>query len=158
MGTTIVPVSTALLAGALLGGTAQLVLWLAAVVIEGIAVRVTSRGGAWRLPSATQFSERRTATAPPTAERRGDPAIRSPRTRARASSPPTVLMSSGRARSFDPAATAASTGGSRCPATPCRRATTPGAAQQAVGRYLMFPGPDPYLSDDGLTWRRIDVP
>jgi low temperature requirement protein LtrA len=58
MGTTIVPVSTALLAGALLGGTAQLVLWLAAVVIEGITVRVTSRGGAWRLPSATHFSER----------------------------------------------------------------------------------------------------
>jgi low temperature requirement protein LtrA len=58
MGTTIVPVSTALLAGALLGGTAQLVLWLAAVVIEGFTVRVTSRGGAWRLPSATHFSER----------------------------------------------------------------------------------------------------
>jgi low temperature requirement protein LtrA len=58
MGTTIVPVSTALLAGALLGGTAQLVLWLAAVVIEGVTVRVTSRGGAWRLPSATHFSER----------------------------------------------------------------------------------------------------
>ncbi|GAA2515474.1 low temperature requirement protein A [Winogradskya humida] len=58
MGATILPVSAALVAGAMLGGIAQLVLWLGAVVIEGVTVRVTSRGGAWRLPSASHFAER----------------------------------------------------------------------------------------------------
>jgi len=58
MGTTLLPVSVALLAGALIGGTTQLVLWLAAVVVEGVTIRVTSRGGAWRLPSAGHFAER----------------------------------------------------------------------------------------------------
>ena len=58
MGATMLPVSAALLAGAFLGGAAQLVLWLAAVVIEGVTIRLTSRGGAWRLPSAAHFAER----------------------------------------------------------------------------------------------------
>ncbi|MDF2443634.1 MAG: hypothetical protein JWR01_1837, partial [Subtercola sp.] len=58
MGVTIVPVSAALVGGALLGGTAQLVLWLAAVVIEGVTVYLTSRGGQWQLPSAAHYAER----------------------------------------------------------------------------------------------------
>jgi low temperature requirement protein LtrA len=58
MGTTMLPVSAALLTGAFLGGAAQLGLWLAAVMIEGVTIRVTSRGGAWRLPSAAHFAER----------------------------------------------------------------------------------------------------
>ena len=58
MGVTLLPVSAALLTDALLGGVAQLVLWLAAVVIHGFTVWITSRGGAWRLPSATHFAER----------------------------------------------------------------------------------------------------
>ncbi|WP_221328410.1 low temperature requirement protein A [Actinoplanes sp. L3-i22] len=58
MGATMLPVSAALLAGAFLAGTPQLVLWLAAVVVEGVTIRLTSRGGAWRLPSAAHFAER----------------------------------------------------------------------------------------------------
>lgn len=58
MGVTIVPVAAALISGALLGGTAQLVLWLAAVAVEGITVFSTSRGGAWQLPSAAHYAER----------------------------------------------------------------------------------------------------
>jgi hypothetical protein len=58
MGATIVPVSAALLTGVLVGGVAQLVLWLTAVVIEGVTVWLTSHGGAWRVPSATHYAER----------------------------------------------------------------------------------------------------
>jgi low temperature requirement protein LtrA len=58
MGVTIVPVSIALISGALLGGTAQLALWLAAVAIEGITIYLTSQGGAWLLPSAAHYAER----------------------------------------------------------------------------------------------------
>ena len=58
MGFTIVPVAAALIGGALVGGTAQLALWLAAVVIEGITVYVTSRGGQWQLPSTAHYAER----------------------------------------------------------------------------------------------------
>jgi low temperature requirement protein LtrA len=58
MGVTIVPVSAALIGGALLGGAAQLALWLAAVVIEGATVYLTSRGGRWQLPSAAHYAER----------------------------------------------------------------------------------------------------
>jgi low temperature requirement protein LtrA len=55
---TIVPVSIALIGGALLGGVAQLALWLAAVSIEGITIYLTSQGGAWLLPSAAHYAER----------------------------------------------------------------------------------------------------
>ena len=55
---TIVPVSAALVAGALLGGVAQLTLWLAAVVVEGATVYFTSRGGQWQLPSTAHYAER----------------------------------------------------------------------------------------------------
>ncbi|RWZ68191.1 low temperature requirement protein A [Labedella populi] len=58
MGITIVPVSAALIAGAVLGGTAQLTLWSAAVVIEGITVYLTSRNGEWQLPSVGHYAER----------------------------------------------------------------------------------------------------
>lgn len=58
MGVTIVPVSAALIGGALLGRTAQLVLWLAAVVIEGATFYLTSRGGQWHLPSTAHYAER----------------------------------------------------------------------------------------------------
>jgi len=55
---TIVPVSAALIAGAVLGGVAQIVLWLAAVAIEGVTVYFTSRDGQWQLPSAAHYAER----------------------------------------------------------------------------------------------------
>jgi low temperature requirement protein LtrA len=58
MGVTLLPVAAALISGALLGGTAQLVLWLTAVALEGITVFSTSRGGAWTLPSAAHYAER----------------------------------------------------------------------------------------------------
>lgn len=58
MGVTIVPVSIALICGALLGGAAQLWLWLAAVAVQGITVFATSQGGAWLLPSAAHYAER----------------------------------------------------------------------------------------------------
>lgn len=58
MGVTILPVAAALIVGAVLGGTAQLVLWLTAVAIEGATVYLTSRGGQWRLPSAAHYAER----------------------------------------------------------------------------------------------------
>jgi low temperature requirement protein LtrA len=58
MGITLVPVAAALIGGAVLGGTAQLVLWLAAVAIEGITIFTTSQGGAWQLPSAAHYAER----------------------------------------------------------------------------------------------------
>jgi low temperature requirement protein LtrA len=58
MGITLIPVAAALIGGALLGGTAQLILWLAAVAIEGITVFSTSQGGAWQLPSAAHYAER----------------------------------------------------------------------------------------------------
>jgi low temperature requirement protein LtrA len=58
MGITIVPVTVALVAGALLGGTAQLLLWLAAVAVYGITVYTTSRGGQWQLPSTAHYAER----------------------------------------------------------------------------------------------------
>ena len=58
MGVTIVPVSAALITGAVLGGPAQIALWLAAVAIEGITVYLTSRGGRWQLPSAGHYAER----------------------------------------------------------------------------------------------------
>ena len=58
MGVTIVPVSAALIVGAFLGGTAQLILWLSAVAIEGLTVYLTSRNGRWQLPSAAHYAER----------------------------------------------------------------------------------------------------
>jgi len=58
MGVTIVPVAAALISGAVLGGVAQLVLWLAAVAVEGFTVFSTSREGAWQLPSVTHYAER----------------------------------------------------------------------------------------------------
>jgi low temperature requirement protein LtrA len=58
MGVTIVPVSAALVIGAVLGGTAQVTLWLAAVAIEGLTVYLTSRNGRWQLPSAAHYAER----------------------------------------------------------------------------------------------------
>jgi low temperature requirement protein LtrA len=58
MGITIVPVSAALIGGALAGGTTQLVLWLAAVAVYGITVFITSQGGQWQLPSTAHYAER----------------------------------------------------------------------------------------------------
>jgi low temperature requirement protein LtrA len=58
MGVTLVPVSLALIGGALLGGTAQLVLWLTAVAVEGVTIFLTSQGGQWQLPSAAHYAER----------------------------------------------------------------------------------------------------
>jgi len=58
MAVTIVPVSAALLVGALVGGFAQILLWLGAVFIEGATVFLTSRGGEWQLPSAAHYAER----------------------------------------------------------------------------------------------------
>lgn len=58
MGVTIAPVSIVLVAGALIGGRAQLALWLAAVVIEGATVFLTSNGGQWRIASTTHYTER----------------------------------------------------------------------------------------------------
>jgi low temperature requirement protein LtrA len=58
MAVTLVPVSVALIAGAVVGGFAQIVLWLAAVVAEGITVYLTSRDGHWQLPSAAHYAER----------------------------------------------------------------------------------------------------
>jgi low temperature requirement protein LtrA len=58
MSVTILPVSISLITGALVGGTAQVALWLAAVGIEGVTVYLTSRGGQWRLPSAAHYGER----------------------------------------------------------------------------------------------------
>ncbi|BDZ48605.1 hypothetical protein GCM10025867_08460 [Frondihabitans sucicola] len=58
MGTTLGPVAAALIVGAVVGGIAQIVLWLAAVALEGITVFATSQGGAWQLPSAAHYAER----------------------------------------------------------------------------------------------------
>jgi low temperature requirement protein LtrA len=58
MGVTIVPVSVALIGGAVLGGPAQVALWLTAVAIEGLTVYLTSRNGQWQLPSAAHYAER----------------------------------------------------------------------------------------------------
>jgi low temperature requirement protein LtrA len=58
MGITIVPVSVALIGGALLGGTTQLVRWLAAVAVYGVTVFLTSQGGQWQLPSTAHYAER----------------------------------------------------------------------------------------------------
>lgn len=58
MGITLVPVTVALIGGALLGGTAQLVLWLAAVAVYGFTIYLTSRGGRWLLPSTAHYAER----------------------------------------------------------------------------------------------------
>jgi low temperature requirement protein LtrA len=58
MGVTIVPVAAALIIGAVLGGPAQIALWLTAVGIEGLTVYLTSRNGQWRLPSASHYAER----------------------------------------------------------------------------------------------------
>lgn len=58
MGATLGPVAAALIVGAIVGGIAQIVLWLAAVALEGITVFATSQGGAWQLPSAAHYAER----------------------------------------------------------------------------------------------------
>jgi low temperature requirement protein LtrA len=58
MGATLGPVAAALISGALLGGIPQIVLWLAAVAIEGITVFATSQDGAWQLPSSAHYAER----------------------------------------------------------------------------------------------------
>jgi low temperature requirement protein LtrA len=58
MGVTLVPVSAALIVGAVVGGTTQLVLWLAAVALEGVTIFATSQGGRWELPSAAHYAER----------------------------------------------------------------------------------------------------
>ncbi|MGA1813809.1 low temperature requirement protein A [Frondihabitans sp. 4ASC-45] len=58
MGATVGPVAAALIVGALVGGIPQIVLWLAAVALEGITVFATSQGGAWQLPSAAHYAER----------------------------------------------------------------------------------------------------
>jgi low temperature requirement protein LtrA len=58
MGVTIAPVSAALILGAVVGGQGQLILWLAAVVIEGATVFVTSHGGEWRVWSTAHHAER----------------------------------------------------------------------------------------------------
>lgn len=52
------PVSVALIGGAVLGGPAQVALWLTAVAIEGLTVYLTSRNGQWQLPSAAHYAER----------------------------------------------------------------------------------------------------
>lgn len=47
-----------LLVGALVGGSAQLWFWLAAVAADAIAIYATSAGGDWRVPSAAHWAER----------------------------------------------------------------------------------------------------
>ncbi|HCJ49632.1 MAG TPA: hypothetical protein DHW40_09950 [Microbacterium sp.] len=58
MGVTIVPVSAALILGAVIGGAAQVALWLTAVALEGVTVYLTSRNGRWQIPSAAHYAER----------------------------------------------------------------------------------------------------
>ncbi|MEY9968497.1 low temperature requirement protein LtrA [Streptacidiphilus sp. MAP12-16] len=58
MGATLLLVTPALVTGALLGGRLQILLWLAAVAVQGTAVWLTSRDGEWRLPSAAHYGER----------------------------------------------------------------------------------------------------
>jgi low temperature requirement protein LtrA len=58
MSVTILPVSAVLIGGALAGGSAQVLLWLIAVGIEGATVYLTSRRGQWRLPSVGHYAER----------------------------------------------------------------------------------------------------
>jgi low temperature requirement protein LtrA len=54
----LIPGSTLLIVGALLGGPAQLWLWLAGLVIDVGITYFTARGGNWRVHSAAHWSER----------------------------------------------------------------------------------------------------
>ena len=54
----LIPASVLLVIGALVGGALQVWIWLAAIVLDLVLVYLTSRGGNWRLNSATHFAER----------------------------------------------------------------------------------------------------
>jgi low temperature requirement protein LtrA len=58
MTVTILPVAALLVGGALVGGRPQMLLWPAAVGIEGTTIYLTSRRGQWRLPSVAHYGER----------------------------------------------------------------------------------------------------
>jgi low temperature requirement protein LtrA len=58
MGAALVPSSALLVIGAFAGAPLQVWIWLVAIVLDLLVVYLTSRGGNWRLNSATHFAER----------------------------------------------------------------------------------------------------
>jgi low temperature requirement protein LtrA len=58
MSAALVPSSALLVLGAFAGEPLQVWIWLVAIVLDLLVVYLTSRGGNWRLNSATHFSER----------------------------------------------------------------------------------------------------
>ncbi len=58
MSAALIPSSALLVIGALVGAPYQVWIWLVAIVLDLLVVYLTSRGGNWRLNSATHFAER----------------------------------------------------------------------------------------------------
>jgi len=58
IGAAVIPSSALLVIGALVGAPYQVWIWLVAIVLDLLVVYLTSRGGNWRLNSATHFAER----------------------------------------------------------------------------------------------------
>jgi low temperature requirement protein LtrA len=58
MSAALIPSSALLVLGALVGAPYQVWIWLVAIVLDLLVVYLTSRGGNWRLNSATHFAER----------------------------------------------------------------------------------------------------
>jgi low temperature requirement protein LtrA len=58
MSAALIPSSALLVIGALVGAPYQVWIWLVAIVLDLVVVYLTSRGGNWRLNSATHFAER----------------------------------------------------------------------------------------------------
>jgi low temperature requirement protein LtrA len=58
MSAALIPSGALLVIGALVGAPYQVWIWLVAIVLDLLVVYLTSRGGNWRLNSATHFAER----------------------------------------------------------------------------------------------------
>ncbi|MEO5920344.1 MAG: low temperature requirement protein A [Pseudolysinimonas sp.] len=58
MSAALIPSSALLVLGAFAGAPLQVWIWLVAIVLDLVVVYLTSRGGNWRLNSATHFAER----------------------------------------------------------------------------------------------------
>ncbi len=58
MSAALIPAAALLVLGALIGAPYQVWIWLIAIVVDLVVVYLTSRGGNWRINSATHFAER----------------------------------------------------------------------------------------------------
>ena len=58
MSAALIPAAALLVIGALVGAPYQVWIWLVAIVLDLVVVYLTSRGGNWRINSATHFAER----------------------------------------------------------------------------------------------------